>query len=318
MEVRRAFFYSMIFSGLCWAAMTAMLPRSRLAMLPNCGREDKSCKIPVVLMALNNPTLLRAMVDQLTECFQASIIIIDNGSTLVQYLKSLSNISNIHVHRMTRNLGPHMLFGTEDGRLILDGLPQYFAFSDSDIRLNDFTPINFLCVLARLTDMLNVPKAGLALDLSDREDMFPQTGFLVSGQRSESIFQEQKKFFNTSIRLDWPELNNSVYKADIDTTFAVYNKKLLPKHGDRWTFTYSAVRVGGTFASKHKPWYPKTFQNISNTEIKAMFSGEGTMSAFIRRQHIDVKRLPETSYINDNMGVAYICGGRHHVLHIPH
>jgi hypothetical protein len=37
-----------------------------------------------VLLAYNNPTLLRLMVQQLQQCFNASVQVIDNGSVYRQ------------------------------------------------------------------------------------------------------------------------------------------------------------------------------------------------------------------------------------------
>jgi len=279
--------------------------------------------IPVVLLAYNNPTLLSLMVRQLRECFNATLYIIDNGSKfppMHAFLKKIETDPMVTVWYMPSNFSPHVLFQPR-GSLYMNQLPQFFALSDSDIRLGDNTPRNFLCVLALLTQHLNKPKVGLVLDLGDYDQQFPQTNFFLGKQ---SIYEHEKSLY-TRMRMDeWPELNSSLFKSDTDTTFAVYNKQLLKRPGQKgeeaWSYTYDSVRLGGLFAAKHRPWYPKAFAGIPDEEVHAMFSGVGTMADFLAKlgkSNLSSHTPAAFDLLEDSDMMSYTCAGKHHYFHVP-
>lgn len=279
-----------------------------------------ACSVPVLLLSFNNPTLFRLLVDQLRTCFNASVTILDNGSTyepMITYLRSLSTDPHISVHFFQENFGPHVLFG-ERGAPIMKTLPQHFVLADSDIKLSDFTPKNFICVLARLTDVMHVPKAALALDLSDHDEMFPQETFYPTVK--QSIYTHERSLYQKARVDGWPIINATVYHAETDTTFAVYIKQFLTAKGDgMFHFAYRAVRVGSIFAAKHRPWCPKVYGQLADEEINAMFSGEGTMKTFREQGRINLRGVPNTTVdsLQSNDLMAYVCGGNDHIMQLP-
>jgi hypothetical protein len=102
------------------------------------GTTCLGASIPIVLIARNNPSLLKPLVEQLRSCFNATIIVFDNGSNfkpMIRYLLSLEHDKMITVVRARKNVGSRGSF-TE----LKFKLPRFFALSDSDLRLNDNLP----------------------------------------------------------------------------------------------------------------------------------------------------------------------------------
>ena len=70
----------------------------------------------------------------------------------------------------------------------------------------------------------------------------------VHGGQEFQIWEWESQFWVN--RIDTLPEASPVYLADIDTTFALYNKKFFSR--DRF---YRAVRVAGNYTSFHLPWY---------------------------------------------------------------
>ena len=247
---------------------------------------DTACSgvsIPVVLIVRNNPSLLKPLVEQLRSCFNATIIIFDNGSDfgpMIKYLLSLKHAKMITVIRSRKNLGSRGTFSEKKLKL-----PRFFALSDSDLRLNDNLPSNFLCVLAHMTQRLKVPKAGLALDLSDATRMWPNKNYY----QGKSIVDYEDNMYDTIVNIrGWKETDNLVFRATVDTIFAVYDSAQMICNNESEFPCYvsdPAVRVGGVFSVKHRPWYPEIYEHWKDGEIDANFKTgkEYTVAALLRR-----------------------------------
>ena len=240
----------------------------RLAVqLQPTGRADElpaDCaghRSPVVVLAHNNPSLLRPLVRQLLDCFGAEVIVVDMGSNfppMLAYLEELAAVGETVVHRLD-NLGPRGLFLPNTSGIIR-ALPRFFAMTDSDIRLGDNMPRNFLCTLAHLTQRLGVPKAALALDLSDFDRMWQTAKYY----RDTTVLGTEDGFFAHALPVPgMPGLEGVVFDASADTIFSVYDKAQMPCGRDDYSgagapcFTAKAVRIGGPYLAKHRPWYPE-------------------------------------------------------------
>jgi hypothetical protein len=221
--------------------------------------------IPVVVLAHNNPSLVGPLVDQLRDCFDAAVIVADMGSDfppMLTLLDALTLRPKVRVVRLT-NLGPRGLFPGVGTSELMEELPRFFAMTDGDLRLGDATPLSFLCTLAHITQRVGVPKAALALDLSDADRMW-RVGDYYMGK---SIEEYEDAGWATAVA---PEVlggigdlvQGQVFDFGSDTIFSVYDKAQAPcgyddysKHGAH-CFTLRGVRVGGVMAAKHRPWYP--------------------------------------------------------------
>jgi hypothetical protein len=184
------------------------------------------------------------MLNQLQVYKLNDITLIDNNSTYPEMLELLQRIQNdVRVIRLSRNHGPHYF---ARNWLFYFRLPNIFCVTDPDIRFNSAMPGDFVDVLKEATNEFAVGKAGLALDISDvskmRSDRIKHEG------KDYSIWEWEARFWQHQISVT--RAGDPIYKAAIDTTFAVYNKAFFNKKDFE-----RAVRFAGRFTARHLPWY---------------------------------------------------------------
>ena len=130
-------------------------------------------KIPVSVMSYNNPTYVHAMV-RFLRCYEASVTIVDNASTLPEHLRLLSALESfVRVRRHDKNEGAHSFFTIPN----IVSAPKYFAVADADLRPDPDLPPLFLETLANLTQLFPGRKAGFALDVSRSANFMKGTYF---------------------------------------------------------------------------------------------------------------------------------------------
>ena len=201
-------------------------------------------EIPVLVPCFNSPTYARNMLGQLRALGFGRVVLLDNASTspdMRDWLNSLNGEAT--VIWLPGNYGPHHVIHDPGS---LAWLPRYFCITDPDLQFNPALPDGFLGHLATLTKRYSKGEAGFALDISDhhamRDDLFD-----VGGRKS-NIWEWERQFWEQP--LEPLESCDSVYDAQIDTTFALYDKDFFdPANSLR------AVRVAGRFTARHLPWY---------------------------------------------------------------
>jgi FkbM family methyltransferase len=200
--------------------------------------------IPIIIPSFNNPTYLRTMVLQLQKFRFNNIIIVDNGSTFPPMREYLLQVEKeVEVIRLRDNRGPRDIFLAPEN---LPLLPKYFCVTDPDLEFNIALPGDFVARLAALTEKHRVGKAGLSLNIADAKDM-RETSFRI-GERDWKIWEWEAQFWQDKI--DELDGKHPVYKASVDTTFAVYNKTYF-----RIETFLDAIRVAGDYTCRHLPWY---------------------------------------------------------------
>jgi hypothetical protein len=184
------------------------------------------------------------MVDQLLRLGMQNITIVDNGSSfppLLAYLESIAG--EVAVMRLTKNKGPHYVFTNRQHYRLL---PNLFCLTDPDLEFNPDLPSGFLKQLIDLTEEYRVGKAGFSLDISEPEKMV-NAEFKIAGKKYK-IWEWESQFWKNP--LPSKAGGDRAYRASIDTTFAVYNKKFFdPKS------PFDGIRVSGRFTCRHLPWY---------------------------------------------------------------
>jgi hypothetical protein len=225
--------------------------------------------IPLVVSSFNNPTFVIRTVEQ-GLCFTGSVIIVDNNSTfppLIKYFASLP--SGVVLHRMFDNLGPYSAFLPE----VFDSLPEYFALTDADLLWNSRLPHDAFFKLASATKFFGVPKVGFSLEIPPADDVV-----------SQKIAPWEMRFWVTNLEPP-PFISEPAYSANIDTTFALYNKPLVMS---LCTSTFHmqfmgkkicnnmdpAVRIGGLYTARHLPWYRSYLETFDKTEFVAAYCGK--------------------------------------------
>nr|WP_290226450.1 FkbM family methyltransferase [Trichocoleus desertorum] len=198
------------------------------------------CHLPIYIPCFNNLTYLKNTIEQLHRLECHNIIVLNNASTyppLLQYFQEIEK--EIVIIHLPENHGPHFVFSDN---LIYSFLPPYFCLTDPDLTFNSSLPSDFMDQLLQLTEEFKVGKAGFALDIS-QPDLMVEEEFLIDNKHYK-IWEWESQFWKQSLR-------ENIYKAELDTTFAVYNKKYF----DRRFPTKNAVRVGSNFVCRHLPWY---------------------------------------------------------------
>ena len=208
------------------------------------SRHLQHCDLPVFVPCFNNLTYTKRMISQLKERRFSRIILLDGGSTYLPMINFMKEIrTHITVISLEGNPGPHHIFMDEKSYATL---PRHFCVTDPDLDLNRLMPKNFIEVLKFLAKREKIGKVGLALDLSDRHLMRDQQ--FEIGERTYQIWEWEKQFWND--RLNPTEDGDPVFRAAVDTTFALYDKEFFDPNNN-----LDAVRIAGRFTCSHLPWY---------------------------------------------------------------
>ena len=228
-------------------------------------------KIPVFLISYNNAIYVQNLTKQLNKK-GIKPIIIDNKSSdklSLDILVDLKNQGLAHVIFSNKNFG-HMVGFLNP---VFKILPDIFVYSDPDLELNKNLPDDFLYTLKDMTIKYKVFKAGFALELLDEEmidaNIKKYYGNPMINPKTYSIKEWEEKFWR--FRLD-DELE--IYRAPLDTTFALYNKKYF---GNDF---FDGVRVAGDFSTIHLPWYPK--RDLMSKEQKEIYLKSNKSSTWIK------------------------------------
>lgn len=206
----------------------------------------ESMKTPVFIPTWNNPTYTRSIVNQICKIgLKKQIVILDGRSSYPEMRVLLRELKaeGIHVIQMHANFGPRILCTQ---RILFDSLLNTFIITDPDLDLASISDSSFIGKMENISNALAVGKVGLALQIDD----LPETSTLTIQMHGKmySIVEWEKQFWEKEIVYPGAK----VYKADVDSTFALYNKR-------HYKNFYEAVRVseieGSSVAVKHLPWY---------------------------------------------------------------
>ncbi len=200
--------------------------------------------VPVLVPCFNNPTYCQGMLDQLRALGFADITFVDNRSESPAMLAWLdkAETQGARVERMHKNLGPRKSIFT---RMRLARLPRHFVVTDPDLQFNPALPPDFLQDLADAMARHRCGKAGFALDISHPAKL-RQEPFNMNGKPFR-IWEWERKFWTR--RLDFTEGGDPVFLAHVDTTFALYDRKLFDPDQH-----FTALRLGGRLTATHLPW----------------------------------------------------------------
>lgn len=213
-------------------------------------------KIPVFVISFNNLFYLKQMICSLERYDLKNIHIIDNNSDyppLIDYLKNIPYT----VHYMKKNWGHKVLWESHNFDDIINN--SLYVVTDPDIELSRNLSEDFLSELyVILLQHPYITKVGFALKLDDIPDSCI----------SEKVHNWEKKYWYFRIYDSKYEL----YKADIDTTFALYRPGLLNN-----AVFYNAIRVAGDFTARHLPWYMNDegqdyYKKTARTDIASWLS----------------------------------------------
>jgi len=208
------------------------------------------------------------------EKYTNNIYVIDNKSVyppLVEFLNDLEKKQKereqrgdkmgIKVLRMPENYG-HKVYEREE--IIALGGEKYIV-TDPDLRFNPNMPVDCIDILARLSDKYKANKIGLALNLTD-----PNIN-VDKYYKGKTIVQHEQAYWNDRIK---EENEYELYRADIDTTFALINKQYYS------IGSMSGIRVAGNFTAIHKTWMIDWEKELQPGEYEAYLNEENKSTTY--------------------------------------
>ena len=208
------------------------------------------------------------MRNQLLELGIKNIVFIDNGSTDARMIALLRESSDDSIE-LNENIGPRALIYVKQ---YFDALPELFCITDPDIIFNEGMPPGFLENFLAISDEARCGKVGLALRIDDAEKM--RDVLLSVDNKQSSVIDWEKRHWQMEYKTD--VVTDQVFVADIDTTFALYNKRYFR----RLNF-YTALRVAGRYTARHDPWYKSRL--ISDEDAKVYANHQQFSTLFKRR-----------------------------------
>ncbi|MCF1191237.1 glycosyltransferase family 2 protein [Mangrovimonas sp. AS39] len=206
-------------------------------------------RIPIIIISFNQLYYLKQLIDFLRAKGYENIVIVDNNSTyapLLEYLKLIDGVVNIH--RLQENKG-HLAFWKSPELLNLYG-KGYYVVTDPDVVPIEECPDDFLStMLTLLNRAYDRTKVGMSLKLDD----IPSTN-----PNKTSILQWERKYWLSKV-------HPKAYKAEVDTTFALYRPGYHYKLKD---FT-KGWRTDYPIQGRHGGWY-LDFDNLTEEQVYYM------------------------------------------------
>lgn len=196
-------------------------------------RDIHYTEIPIIINNFNRLGMLKELIGSLEVRGYRNIYIIDNRSTylpLLEYYRSC----NYPVIYLRKNMGMNALW--ESG-LYKKFKNNFFVYTDPDVVPIDECPDDFLLFfLEKLKKHKLARKVGFSLKIDDLPD---------SNCLRNDIINCEKHFFDHLTE-------ESLYRAPIATTFALYRPRGKRKHANNNIEMY---RTAYPYMARHLPWY---------------------------------------------------------------
>jgi GT2 family glycosyltransferase len=205
-------------------------PRMHATAQESAGARAATGDVPVIVISRDRLDCLRQLVEWLERTPGIGPIhIVDNASSWPPLLDYLAQSPHT-VHRLEVNLGHHAPWVIGLVAAVSDAP---FVVTDPDVLPDPGCPSDVIAhfreVLARHGD---VDKVGFGLRIDDLPNGFPHRN---------SVMRWEGQFWQN-------EVEPGVFKAEIDTTFALYRPGRDHKK-------YNALRTGEPYVARHLPWY---------------------------------------------------------------
>lgn len=190
-----------------------------------------AARYPVFIIVRDRYESLRHLIDWCERVGQTEIHLIDNDSTYPPLVELLSTTPH-HVHRLGRNLGHRSPWLS--GIVQRTARDRFHVVSDPDVIPDPECPTDALDHFRVLLEAHpDIHKAGFGLRIDDLPGHNPLT---------PDIIEWESRFWSE-------EIEPGVYRAPIDTTFALYRP--LPHRAS----DSLALRTGAPYLARHTPWY---------------------------------------------------------------
>lgn len=201
--------------------------------------------LPIFIVSYNRLTYLLLLLKWLDKAGYKRIIIVDNASTyppLVAFLQECS----YQVEYLKENFGHLAVWKCGCFDHVLRS--EYYVVTDCDIVPDKGCPedaINYFYKL--LSRFPQLTKVGFGLRIDDLPPCF---------SNREIVTHWEKKFWEKKFP------NANLFKASIDTTFALYKPGIFPEER-RW---WASGRTGFPYIAQHLPWYEDSLESSEETK----------------------------------------------------
>lgn len=202
------------------------------------GQRTKDYKsIPVIINNYNRLECMTRLIASLECRGYTNIYIIDNKSTYPPLLDYYQNCKYT-VFRLEDNVGYMALWKTDIYKRFRRS---FYVYTDSDVVLDESCPDDFMEKFVNvLTKYSNSQKVGFGIRIDNLPDCF---------KNKKSVIEHESRFWNH-------EVEEGIYKASIDTTFALYR----PFCGGPADDCQETYRTGFPYVIQHLPWYVDSTQ----------------------------------------------------------
>lgn len=209
-------------------------------------------KIPVFINNRNRLYTLKCLVEWLRDK-NVEIVILDNNSDyppLISYYESL----DCQVVHLGKNMGNTAIY--QWGKY-MDYPGRFFIYTDSDLVPKEECPSDLIDHLIFLKQKYATKnKAGTSLEINDIPDFYPF---------KQNVLDWELKF--------WQNEQNDFYEADVDTTFAAYDKL---NYTGRNHCVSNCIRSKRPYVMRHFPWY-NDMNNLSEEECYYLKSADALL-----------------------------------------
>ena len=186
--------------------------------------------IPVIINNYNRLNYLERLISWLEKAGMKKIYIIDNNSSYPLLLEYYRNIKYT-VFRLNKNVGHTALWDTH---IFMMFRYNYYIYTDSDILPTEECPLNVVEYFYNILGKYHkYTKVGFGLKIDDIPNYY---------SRKKEVIEWESKYWKDVVE-------EGLYKARIDTTFALYKPGARLQQWDR------TLRTGNIYMARHLPWY---------------------------------------------------------------
>ena len=205
---------------------------SRILYLVKGEDIDDYKSIPIIINNFNRLEYLNKLIESLEKRGYFNIYIIDNKSTYPPLLEYYKNC-RYPVFRLDENVGYMAMWKTD----VYDRFKKsWYVYTDSDVVIDDDCPDDFMeRFISVLKKYKNAQKVGFGIRIDNLPDQF---------RNKYGVIEHESRFWNN-------EVEESLYAASIDTTFALYR----PFCGGPADDYHETYRTGFPYVIHHLPWY---------------------------------------------------------------
>ena len=188
--------------------------------------------IPIIINNFNRLEYLLKLINSLEIRGYTNIHILDNHSTyppLLEYYK----LCPYNVYRLNKNVGYKAIWETGLYEIFKHN---YYVYTDADMQIDEACPNNFMEHFVKILKRYSsVQKVGFGIRINDLPDEY---------LNKEKVLKWESRFWEN-------EVAPGIYRASIDTTFALYRpycKGVADIH-------HKVFRTGHPYIIRHLPWY---------------------------------------------------------------